>query len=124
MILLNSKNNSNNIITCVFLIVWNNKQLPYSYCYNWIMKRYYIIYKGQVQGVGFRWRLMQIAYKYNLTGYVRNLDNGDVETEIQGFGVDEFLKESLQQDYFIVIDDYAVKELDLVTNEEEYKVIY
>ena len=88
------------------------------------MKRYYIIYKGQVQGVGFRWRLMQIAYKYNLTGYVRNLDNGDVETEIQGFGVDEFLKESLQQDYFIVIDDYAVKELDLVTNEEEYKVIY
>ena len=88
------------------------------------MKRYYIIYKGQVQGVGFRWKLMQIAYKYNLTGYVRNLSNGDVETEVQGFGVDEFLKESLEQDYFIVINDYAVKEIELVNNEETYQVIY
>ena len=88
------------------------------------MKRYYIIYKGQVQGVGFRWRLMQIAYKYNLTGYVRNLDNGNVETEVQGVGVDDFLKESLEQDYFIVIDDYSVKEIDLVINENEYTVKY
>lgn len=88
------------------------------------MKRYYIIYKGQVQGVGFRWKLMQIAHKYNLTGYVVNLDNGDVATEIQGFGVDEFLKESLEQDYYIVINDYAVKEIELVNNEEAYKVIY
>lgn len=88
------------------------------------MKRYYIIYKGQVQGVGFRWRLMQIAHKYNLTGYVVNLDNGDVATEVQGEGVDEFLKESLEQDYYIVINDYAVKEIELLNNEEAYKVIY
>lgn len=88
------------------------------------MKRYYINYSGQVQGVGFRWRLMQIAHKYNLTGFVRNLSNGNVETEVQGFGVDEFLKESLEQDFYIVIDDYAVKEIDLVIDEEEYKVIY
>ena len=88
------------------------------------MKRYYIVYSGQVQGVGFRWRLMQIAYKYNLTGYVRNLANGNVETEVQGFGVDEFLKESLEQDFYIVINDYAVKEIELLNNEEAYKVIY
>ena len=67
---------------------------------------------------------MQIAYKYNLTGYVRNLANGDVETEVQGQGVDEFLKESLEQDFYIVINDYAVKEIELVNNEETYKVIY
>ena len=88
------------------------------------MKRYYIVYSGQVQGVGLRWRLMQIAYKYNLTGYVRNLANGNVETEVQGFGVDEFLKESLEQDFYIVINDYTYKEIDLVNNEETYKVIY
>lgn len=88
------------------------------------MKRYYIIYKGQVQGVGFRWRLMQIAHKYNLTGYVVNLDNGDVATEVQGEGVDDFLKESLEQDFYIVINDYAVKEIELLNNEEAYKVIY
>ena len=88
------------------------------------MKRYYIVYSGQVQGVGFRWRLMQIANKYNLTGYVRNLANGNVETEVQGFGVDEFLQESLQQDYYIVISDYVIKEIDLVNDENSYKVIY
>ena len=88
------------------------------------MKRYYILYSGQVQGVGFRWRLMQIAKKYNLTGYVRNLSNGNVETEVQGVGVDEFLKESLEQDYYIEINDYAVKTIDLKTDENSYKVIY
>ena len=88
------------------------------------MKRYHIVYSGQVQGVGFRWRLMQIANKYNLTGYVRNLSNGNVETEVQGFGVDEFLQESLQQDYYIVISDYVIKEIDLVNDENSYKVIY
>ena len=88
------------------------------------MKRYYIIYSGQVQGVGFRWRLTQIARKYNLTGYVRNLSNGDVETEVQGVGVDEFLKESLEQDYFIVISDYVYKEIELAANEDSFKVVY
>ena len=67
---------------------------------------------------------MQIAHKYNLTGYVVNLDNGDVATEVQGEGVDEFLKESLEQDYYIVINDYVVKNIELVDNEETYKVIY
>lgn len=67
---------------------------------------------------------MQIAHKYNLTGYVKNLSNGNVETEVQGFGVEEFLKESLEQDYYIVINDYTYKEIDLVNNEETYKVIY
>ena len=67
---------------------------------------------------------MQIAHKYNLTGYVVNLDNGDVATEVQGEGVDDFLKESLEQDFYIVINDYAVKEIELVNNEETYKVIY
>lgn len=67
---------------------------------------------------------MQIAHKYNLTGYVVNLDNGDVATEVQGEGVDEFLKESLEQDFYIVINDYAVKEIELLNNEEAYKVIY
>lgn len=86
------------------------------------MKRYLIIYKGRVQGVGFRWRLCQIAHKYNLTGYVKNLVNGDVITEVQGNGVDEFLKDSLKQEYFIDIEDYVVKEIELVNNEKSYIV--
>ena len=88
------------------------------------MKRYYIIYKGQVQGVGFRWRLLQIANKYNLTGYCRNLSNGNVEAVVQGTGVDEFLSESLEQTYFIEINDYSVKTIDLIEDEKTFEVLY
>lgn len=88
------------------------------------MKRYYIIYKGQVQGVGFRWRLSQIANKYNLTGYCRNLYSGDVEVEVQGTGVDEFLQETLKPQYFIVIEDYSVKSIDIDPHETSFVVRY
>ncbi|MBO4358768.1 MAG: acylphosphatase, partial [Erysipelotrichaceae bacterium] len=45
------------------------------------MKRYYIVYEGRVQGVGFRWRLAMLADMYNFTGWCRNLYNGNVECE-------------------------------------------
>lgn len=67
---------------------------------------------------------MQIAKLYNLTGYVKNLDNGDVITEVQGFGVDDFLKESLKDDCYIIVNDYSVKEIEIINNENSYKVIY
>jgi len=43
-----------------------------------------IIVKGRVQGVGFRWFVQQKAKKFDVSGYVRNLDNGDVEIEAEG----------------------------------------
>ena len=69
------------------------------------MKRYYMIYQGIVQGVGFRWRMMNIANRYGLTGTVRNLSNGDVEVIVQGSSAafNAFLKDSLAQDHYIEI---------------------
>ena len=86
------------------------------------MKRYYIVYQGIVQGVGFRWKLIQIARKKQLTGYVRNCDNGNVECEVQGELVDEFVKETLQNDHFIRIYDYSIREMKLKTEETEFTV--
>ena len=86
------------------------------------MKRYYIVYKGIVQGVGFRWRISMLANRLGLTGYVRNMDNGDVEVEVQGKAVDEFLKQSLAKDRFIQIYDYSLKELSLEEEEREFSV--
>jgi len=43
-----------------------------------------INYTGRVQGVGFRWRVSQIAKSFSCTGYVKNLLDGSVELLIEG----------------------------------------
>ena len=44
-----------------------------------------ITFSGRVQHVGFRLELEQLAKKLELTGWVKNLENGDVQAEIQGY---------------------------------------
>ncbi|MEJ2636102.1 MAG: acylphosphatase [Calditrichia bacterium] len=39
---------------------------------------------GNVQGVGFRYFTYKRAKSYNLTGYVKNLANGNVEVFAEG----------------------------------------
>jgi len=41
-------------------------------------------FSGHVQGVGFRYTAHNIAMQYNVTGYVRNLDDGRVEMLVEG----------------------------------------
>lgn len=47
-----------------------------------IAKRVY--YSGRVQGVGFRYTARSIAAGFPIAGFVRNLDNGDVELVVEG----------------------------------------
>jgi acylphosphatase len=44
----------------------------------------HLIVQGLVQGVGFRWFVQREANELGLTGYVKNLYNGDVEVEVEG----------------------------------------
>lgn len=46
--------------------------------------RFYLRFTGRVQGVGFRWTNMSIASDLGLAGWVKNLDDGSVDMEIQG----------------------------------------
>ncbi|MCX7122010.1 MAG: carbamoyltransferase HypF [Gammaproteobacteria bacterium] len=55
------------------------------------MKRVQITVQGQVQGVGFRPHIYQIATQLGLTGFVNNHESG-VYIEIQGCLLDEFFK--------------------------------
>jgi acylphosphatase len=43
-----------------------------------------IIFSGRVQGVGFRFTALNIASRYELKGYVRNIPGGNVEMFAQG----------------------------------------
>lgn len=46
--------------------------------------RQYLRIKGRVQGIGYRYFVVQTAKKLALTGWVKNCSNGDVECEVQG----------------------------------------
>lgn len=46
--------------------------------------RYFLRWEGQVQGVGFRFTNTNLAQARALTGWVRNMEDGSVEMEIQG----------------------------------------
>lgn len=46
--------------------------------------RKHIVFYGQVQGVGFRYRAYYAAKEWGLTGWVQNLYDGTVEMEAQG----------------------------------------
>lgn len=90
------------------------------------MIRYYIVVEGRVQGVGFRFFTINIASKYNLTGSVRNMDNGMVEIEVQGEKntIHKFISEIKEGNYFIRVDNLSIKSIDLKPNEKSFQLKY
>lgn len=63
------------------------------------MVQVYIVVKGRVQGVNFRYYVLRKANELGINGYVRNLKDGNVEILAQGTrdGIDrliEFVKSS------------------------------
>jgi acylphosphatase len=48
------------------------------------MQRRHVFYRGQVQGVGFRFTARQIAQQFAISGYVHNLPDGRVELIAEG----------------------------------------
>lgn len=56
-----------------------------------VVARRYLV-RGRVQGVGFRYFVQREAVRLRLSGWVRNLDDGCVETHAQGSpaALDEF----------------------------------
>jgi len=51
-------------------------------------KTIHLLISGRVQGVGFRYFVKQKALECHLTGWVKNLPNGKVEIEAEGFDKD------------------------------------
>ena len=89
------------------------------------MKRYYVLFKGRVQGVGFRWQLSNLALQNAISGSVKNLDNGDVECYMQGEKekILDVIAKIQNISPYIRIDDYFMKELKL-KDEKGFRVLY
>lgn len=89
------------------------------------MKRYKIIFKGRVQGVGFRYQIKALADRIGLTGSVRNLYDQSVEVYIQG-EEKEFLDffKGLDNISFARIDDKYIEEHTLKDCENDFQIVY
>lgn len=48
------------------------------------LTRLHLIYEGRVQGVGFRWAVREVSLGFEVTGWVRNLEDGRVEIVVEG----------------------------------------
>ncbi|MDR3594217.1 acylphosphatase [Clostridium sp.] len=90
------------------------------------MIRYLIIANGRVQGVGFRYFLQLTAYKLNLTGWCKNLSNGDVEIEVEGLEEDvfSFISEIKKGNGFAKVHDIDLKNLPVLNNEKKFTIKY
>lgn len=85
------------------------------------MKKIKAIVSGKVQGVGFRMYTQQKAEQIGVSGYVRNLNNGDVEIVAVGETekVDALLKWAESGSPPALVNNLTVKVL--TDNGEDFK---
>jgi acylphosphatase len=70
-----------------------------------------VIYTGRVQGVGFRYSAKQVASGFDVTGWIKNLDDGTVEMQVMASDPDEldaFLADILESSLGSLIKDSGV----------------
>ena len=84
------------------------------------------IVKGRVQGVGFRWFVLNEAKRLNVSGTVKNLANGDVEVLAQSdISQLYILKDLLKKGPSFARVDNIIETDDVVNDQlKEFKVTY
>lgn len=89
------------------------------------MKRYHIIFKGRVQGVGFRFQIKILADRMGVTGTVRNMYDGSVEVYVQGVEnqLMNFFK-GLENINFAIIDSKNIDEVSVIDGETDFQIVY
>lgn len=88
------------------------------------MERFLIKVCGRVQGVGFRYFVQSTASTYNITGLVKNCDDGTVRIEVQGEDkvINEFLSKIRKGNRFVSVEEMAIKKISIVDNERSFKI--
>lgn len=88
--------------------------------------RYFGRATGRVQGVGFRMFVQQHASELGLTGWVRNMEDGSVEMEIQGDPgkVDKLSVLIREGNYFIKVKELTFEPIEVVPDETRFVVRY
>lgn len=78
-----------------------------------------IIFYGRVQGVGFRYYSVHKARQLGLAGWVKNLDDGTVEMEVQGREAEiDHLLTFLDGHLWIRIDAMDVTRMEVIADND------
>lgn len=87
--------------------------------------QYTIKISGDVQAVGFRFWLKQKARDLNLSGFVRNQDNGNVYTLVQGEkeDLDDYLDLCKEGPELANVKNVEYKEEDIEENLESFEIM-
>ena len=84
----------------------------------------HILFRGYVQGVGFRYTARRIAQQYSVAGFVRNLPDGTVEMFLQGPSqdIDNCLRE-IQDSFAGYIRDTQIEEAVYTPRYTDFRVV-
>jgi acylphosphatase len=90
------------------------------------MKRMHVYIAGHVQGVFFRAYTQETAQSFNLTGWVRNLSDGRVETVFEGSeaAVDAMLKWCKKGPPHAMVKEVHVQEEPATGEFREFQIVY
>ena len=77
-----------------------------------------VVFSGRVQKIGFRLEVCELAMRLGLTGFCRNLENGDVLAELQGPQEKiQYLVSFMESLKRIKIREKTVEEMEVVSGE-------
>ncbi|SDN74449.1 acylphosphatase [Alkalicoccus daliensis] len=90
------------------------------------MPRYDITVTGRVQGVGFRYFAQLEAKQRELTGWVKNEDDGSVRMEAEGKeeALNNFIRALAQARYPAEVDDIIPLTIESVETESDFRIIH
>ena len=88
------------------------------------VRRKHYLFSGRVQGVGFRYFARRLARELGLSGWVRNLANGDVEIEAQGEEerLEQFLLEVRLGPQGVVVRDVSIADRETLAAREDFTI--
>ena len=88
--------------------------------------RYFASAAGRVQGVGFRYFVQTNAMELDVTGWVRNMDDGTVTMEIQG--IEEQLEKLVGRikkgSAFIKVKNMELTQIDAIDQTKKFAILY
>ena len=86
-----------------------------------MMIRRHLVFRGWVQGVGFRWRARQAAQLHGATGWVKNEYDGSVVMEIQGTEeqIDSVIL-AIERGTYIQIDNIESRTIPVIPDERGF----